>query len=134
MIIIRYSEIHLKGGNRNYFEKALLNNIKLALKDINCTATRFQSRYFVSDYDLNDEDLICEKLQTVFGIYSFSKAVQIKSDKTILFNYFKDYKLSAKTFKVETTRADKSFLSTWVNTARNTFLSSGSFAFGRANE
>lgn len=109
VIIIRYSEIHLKGGNRNYFEKALLNNIKLALKDIKCTATRYQSRYFVSDYDLNDEDAICEKLQTVFGIYSFSKAVQIRSEKTIIFNYFDNFKLDKTTFKVETTRADKSF-------------------------
>ena len=109
VIVIRYSEIHLKGGNRNYFEKALLKNIKLALENIDCITSRFNSRYFVSDYKPADENLIIEKLQTVFGIHSISKALQIKSDKTILFNFFENYKLDAKTFKVDTTRADKSF-------------------------
>ena len=109
VIVIRYSEIHLKGGNRNYFEKALLKNIKLALENIDCITSRFNSRYFVSDYNPADENLIIEKLQTVFGIHSLSKALQIKSDKTILFNFFENYKLDAKTFKVDTTRADKSF-------------------------
>ena len=109
VIVIRYSEIHLKGGNRNYFEKALLKNIKLALENIDCTASRFNSRYFVSDYNPADEKLIIEKLQTVFGIHSISRALQIKSDKTMLFNFFENYKLDAKTFKVDTTRADKSF-------------------------
>ena len=109
VILIRYSEIHLKGGNRSYFEKALLKNIKLALAEIDCTVSRFNSRYFVSDYNLNDENLIIDKLKTVFGIHSLSIATQIKSDKTILFNYFSNYKLDAKTFKVDTTRADKSF-------------------------
>lgn len=109
VIVIRYSEIHLKGGNRNYFEKALLKNIKLALENIDCVTSRFNSRYFVSDYKPADENLIIAKLQTVFGIHSISKALQIKSDKTILFNFFENYKLDAKTFKVDTTRADKSF-------------------------
>ena len=109
VIVIRYSEIHLKGGNRNYFEKALLKNIKLALENIDCITSRFNSRYFVSDYNSADEKLIIEKLQTVFGIHSISRALQIKSDKTMLFNFFENYKLDAKTFKVDTTRADKSF-------------------------
>lgn len=109
VILIRYSEIHLKGGNRSYFEKALLKNIKLALENITCMVSRFNSRYFVSDYDSNDQDLIIAQLQTVFGIHSMSIATQIKSDKTLLFNYFKDFSLMSNTFKVDTTRADKSF-------------------------
>ena len=109
VIIIRYSEIHLKGGNRNFFEKALLKNIKLALEGIDCISSRFASRFFVSNYNEDDEDEIVRRLQTVFGIYSLSKAIQIKSDKTLLFKYFEGYKLDAKTFKVDTTRADKSF-------------------------
>ncbi|MBQ0017355.1 MAG: tRNA 4-thiouridine(8) synthase ThiI [Clostridiales bacterium] len=109
VIIIRYSEIHLKGGNRGYFEKALLKNIRLSLEGIECNTSKYASRYFVSNYNPDDENKITERLKTVFGIHSFSKALQIKSDKTLLFNYFKDFKLSAKTFKVDTTRADKSF-------------------------
>ena len=36
VILIRYSEIHLKGNNKEYFESALVNNIKLVLKDFDC--------------------------------------------------------------------------------------------------
>lgn len=109
VILIRYSEIHLKGGNRGYFEKALFKNIKLALQNITCVVSRFNSRYFVSDYSLDDQNLILKQLGTVFGIHSMSVATQIKSDKTLLFNYFKTYLTDAKTFKVDTTRADKTF-------------------------
>ena len=109
VIIIRYSEIHLKGGNRNYFEKALLKNIRLALKDVECNVSKYSTRYFVTDYCLDDEQTIIKLLGTVFGIYSFSKAVQIKSEKPLLFKYFETFKLLSKTFKVDTTRADKSF-------------------------
>ena len=28
VIVLKYSEIHLKGGNRKFFEKALLKNLK----------------------------------------------------------------------------------------------------------
>lgn len=109
VFLIRYSEIHLKGGNRHYFEKALLKNIKLALENIECSVSMFNSRYFVSDFAPSNEQVIEQKLMTVFGIHSFSKAVRIKTDKTLLFNYFSNYKVNAKTFKVATTRADKSF-------------------------
>ena len=32
-ILVRYNEIGLKGGNRKYFEKILLKNIKRVLPD-----------------------------------------------------------------------------------------------------
>ena len=37
VIIIRYSEIFLKGKNRGYFERALETNIRRALKGFECT-------------------------------------------------------------------------------------------------
>lgn len=36
IIIIRYSEIHLKGNNRGFFEHALSMNLKTALKEFKC--------------------------------------------------------------------------------------------------
>jgi len=47
-IIIRYCEIHLKGKNREYFEKMLKENIKRSLKGIDCTFTVMHSRYLIS--------------------------------------------------------------------------------------
>ena len=32
MIIVKVGELHLKGQNRPFFERTLINNIKLALK------------------------------------------------------------------------------------------------------
>ena len=40
-IIIRFAEIHLKGKNRGYFERMLVDNIKRSLKDIEHTFTIF---------------------------------------------------------------------------------------------
>ena len=109
VIIVRYSEIHLKGNNRGYFEKALLNNIRRALKEIDCKIRKIGSRYEVSEYTNTDENLIISKLQTVFGIHSLSKATEIETSKENIFNFFKDFKLQTKTFKVSAKRADKSF-------------------------
>ena len=36
-IIIRFCEIHLKGKNRGYFERMLVENIKNSLKDLTFT-------------------------------------------------------------------------------------------------
>ena len=36
VILIRFNEIHLKGGNKKYFVKLLYNNIKNALKNSIC--------------------------------------------------------------------------------------------------
>ena len=109
VIIVRYSEIHLKGNNRGYFEKALLNNIRRALKEIECKIKKIGSRYEISEYNNEDEDLIISKLQTVFGIHSLSKATEIETSKENIFNFFKNFKLATKTFKVSAKRADKSF-------------------------
>lgn len=109
VIIVRYSEIHLKGNNRGYFEKALLNNIRRALKEVECKIKKIGSRYEISEYNNEDEDLIISKLQTVFGIHSLSKATEIETSKEIIFNFFKNFKLATKTFKVSAKRADKSF-------------------------
>lgn len=109
VVIIRYSEIHLKGNNRGYFEKALLANIKLALKGIEAKVVKYNGRYFVNDFSELDLKDIISRLQTVFGIHSFSVATEIETSKEDIFNFFSDFRLSGKTFKVETTRADKHF-------------------------
>ena len=51
VIIIRYSEIHLKGNNREFFESALVNNIKSVLKDFKYEFSRSNARYVVRNFD-----------------------------------------------------------------------------------
>ena len=52
VILIRYSEIHLKGNNKRFFEKLLLNNIKIALKDFDCNINFSHTRYLISDFNI----------------------------------------------------------------------------------
>lgn len=109
VIIIRYSEIHLKGNNRGYFEKLLLNNIKRSLINLECNILKVGSRYVISDYTINIEEEIITKLQTVFGIHSMSRAIEIPTSKDNIYNFFNEFILETKTFKVSAKRADKRF-------------------------
>ncbi|MBE5741309.1 MAG: tRNA 4-thiouridine(8) synthase ThiI [Clostridiales bacterium] len=106
VILIRFNEIHLKGGNKKYFTKLLYNNIKYALKDIECKIENIQNRLLVRDYA--DEDEIIDNLRPVFGVHSISKAIEMDNDIQGIKDYVKDIKID-KTFKCEVNRADKSF-------------------------
>ena len=109
VIMIKYGEIYLKGNNRNFFENMLLKNIKYALFHIKADVKRVRTRYFVDNYDENEEDLIVENLKKVFGIHSISKAVEIDTSKDKIFDFCSKIKLENCTFKVDTNRADKTF-------------------------
>ncbi len=106
VILIRFNEIHLKGGNKKYFTKLLLNNIKHALKGYDCKIENIQSRLLVRDYI--DEDEIISALKCVFGIHSLSLAVELENNVTTINDYVKTLEIN-KTFKCEVNRADKSF-------------------------
>ena len=79
VIIIRYGEIFLKGKNRDYFESLLIKNIKHALFGLSYDFTRSQGRYFVENFDVDDEDEIVDRLKKVFGIYSLSVAYKVET-------------------------------------------------------
>lgn len=109
VILVRYSEIHLKGNNKHFFEKLLLNNIKTALKNFDCEINFVHTRYIISNFN---ENLTCEiesALKTVFGIYSFSIADEIDTSIENIENYFKNFVLENTSFRVSVNRADKSF-------------------------
>ncbi len=109
VILVRYSEIHLKGNNKGFFEKLLLNNIKRALKDFECHIVFVHTRYIVSDYNPCDEIDIIATLKKIFGIHSISVADEIETSEENIINYFKQKKLSNTSFRVSVNRADKSF-------------------------
>ena len=109
-IIIRYSEIHLKGKNRGYFEKLLKNNIKNSLNGINYTFTALHSRYLIENYSEDDCELIAEKLSKVAGIHTYSHAYVVDTSlQNIISAAIEICKDKMGTFKVATNRADKSF-------------------------
>ena len=74
VLLVRYAEIHLKGLNRPFFERLLVDRIKQALHPVAARVEREQGRIFV--YGVGEEDLSDskDKLQRVFGIHSISSA------------------------------------------------------------
>lgn len=109
VVIIRYSEIFLKGKNFVFFENKLVDNIKEKLNGISCELKRMNKRFFVGGYEKRDEKKIIERLLTVFGVHSISPAVKIESSIECIDEYVSSLKLNKKSFRVSVNRADKRF-------------------------
>ncbi len=119
VIIIRYGEIFLKGKNKSYFESLLVSNIKSSLKDLKHTFNRSQGRFFVENFDEDDEQEIVDRLKKVFGIYSLSVADKVEtkysedfadireSIKTLSLKLEEENALKNPKFRVTVKRADK---------------------------
>ena len=80
VIIIRYSEIHLKGNNREFFESALVANIKTVLKEFRYDFSRSNARYVIRNFDeIYIEDIV-DAVKNVFGVHSLSIAEEVPSE------------------------------------------------------
>lgn len=106
IILIRFNEIHLKGGNKKYFTHLLFENIKTALKNHKCKIENIQNRLLVRDYD--DENAIIDELKCVFGVHSISKAVELTTSVDAIKDYVSALKIEG-SFKCDVNRAEKSF-------------------------
>ena len=118
VIILRYSEIWLKGKNRGFFENALENNLRRAIQDLPCELVKQSGRYLVHNFEECDIEQIIQKLQKVFGIHSISVALETLSDMDSLLEASKMLIRPSGTFKVETHRGDKKYPLTSVEISR----------------
>lgn len=109
VIIIRYSEIHLKGNNRDYFESALIANIKQVLEGFEYRFARSNARYVISDFDESNLEQIIDAVKNVFGVHSLSVAEEVPSNVADIKAAAMEYAPTEGTFKVNTNRADKRF-------------------------
>lgn len=114
IILVKYGEIILKGGNRPKFEKLLMQNIENALSRIGNVKIRLaQATIYVEAENSEELDSIAERLTKIFGIVSVTKAAVCEKDitkiKETARDYCKEELLPGKKFKVEAKRADKSF-------------------------
>ena len=108
VILIRFGEIFLKGKNRGYFEKTLLENIKECLSSFNVEVLKIPARYLVKGFDVEDEQLRLDRLSKIPGIFSYSPAVMVNTDFAEIENICKQTMADeVGTFKVVTNRADK---------------------------
>lgn len=109
VVIIRYSEIHLKGNNREFFESALISNLKLALRGFKFEFSRSNARYVISNFDESALPQIVATVKNVFGVHSLSVADYVPSNLDDIKAAALNYAPAKGTFKVETNRADKRF-------------------------
>ena len=112
LILIHYSEIGLKKGNRAYFERKLASNIKKALKDIEFDELkRDYGRFLLYLNENSPVDVIIERLKNVMGIAHFSLAYPGSDDidelKEQVFEKIREKEFS--TFCVRTRRSNKQF-------------------------
>ena len=115
LILCKEGEVVLKGMNKKMFEQKLVQNIRRRLKKYGSfRVTANQSVIYVEplDDDAGIDDAF-EALKKVFGIMTVSRAAACAKDKDVIVRTAKEYLgetlASAKSFKVESRRGDKSF-------------------------
>lgn len=118
LILVKYApEIFLKGLNKGKFEKKLRNNIEQKLKNVNHKIVNDQGRWFIEAEDL---DLVINIVRKVFGITELVIVTKIERDFDVIANEAlkRVEESEAKTFKIETNRADKTFPMNSMETSR----------------
>ena len=116
-ILIHYDEIAIKLGNRSWFEKKLVRNIKNKIKSFKySTIHNFCGRIFINDINQNDQQQFFKALKDVMGISSIHLMVNtntsIESIEEESIKAVKNYPSDFKTFKILTKRQNKSFSKT----------------------
>ena len=115
VLLVRYGEIHLKGLNRPFFERKLVEGIKHALSDLGATVRMEQGRIFVLGIKDKDRDEAVDRLTRVFGIHSISPAIAVEKEWNAIADSAKGLmqrtldESEQATFKVMARRADKRF-------------------------
>lgn len=110
-ILVRFGELTTKGKNRKLFTNRLLKNTKEILSDFKQLNYDLQhDRMYIILNGANHHE-VCDKLKTVFGIYSFSVAYKLEKDleqaKQAVLQIIE--KNEGNTFKINTKRSDKNF-------------------------
>ncbi len=80
ILLVRYGEIHLKGLNKPFFERKLLQRINNALADSGALSRYEQGRIYVRGLKEEDCDRVLERLKKVFGIHSVSPSVAVEKE------------------------------------------------------
>jgi thiamine biosynthesis protein ThiI len=112
LILVRYGEVALKGGNRSFFINRLVRNISNALNGIEHRIIKDRGRILVvlPEGSLKLAEAV-NRLKKVFGIVSFSRVVKVEKDLHVIKQKALEMveKQQPDTFKVESRRADKAF-------------------------
>ena len=115
-LIVRCGEVALKGLNKPYFERMLVDRIRKVTKAYEgISVVRSEGLIFVRGGAHHDVEKVMADISKVFGVASISPAVEVESDMekigeaAVAFMLDLIERKGVKTFKVEAKRADKSF-------------------------
>lgn len=113
-VMVRYGELTLKGKNKRVFIDTLANNIYLVFKDMDELSFEKQfDRFYINITENSNLDEIINRLKEIPGIHNFSFVKKVDKDiekiKETALLIVKDTCDDLKTFKVKTSRTDKSF-------------------------
>ena len=129
IILCKLGEVVLKGLNRRSFEQKLISNIRRRTNRFGRFKiySRQSTIYVEPQGEGCDVSAAYDACRQIFGIIAIARAVPCEKDKVAIFKtaktYLGDALRSAKSFKVESKRADKSFpmssiqVSQWVGGA-----------------
>jgi len=114
IILLKQGEIVLKGLNRREFEIKLISNIKRRLKPFGeFNVYSMQSTVYAEPCGECDMDAAFDAARSVFGAISISRAAACEKNKDIITEtaiaYLGPQLEAARSFKVESKRADKRF-------------------------
>lgn len=116
LFIVRFGETALKGKNKSYFEKKLVDRVKKILRKFSgVDVYREEGLVFVSANSENSHEELVGEISKVFGISSISPAVETNPNMEDIYETAVNFmmnlieKESVRTFKVEAKRADKNF-------------------------
>ena len=111
-VLIRYHEIALKKGNRQYFTELLKRNLLAAVKDLGAKEIRsLPARLLLTFRNDVPGAVLIERMSSVFGVANFSTVERTERDidalrarilESLNGNHFDS-------FRIETQRGDKTF-------------------------
>ena len=116
IFIVRCGEVALKGMNKPYFERMLVERIKKNVKQFaGVDVRRHEGLIYVRADKSIDREQLLKQIGKVFGVATISPAVEAPSNLDAIGEEAVKYMLDLietkgiKTFKVEAKRADKNF-------------------------
>ena len=109
LLLVRYGEVFLKGQNRPFFLRKLVDHVREAVSGVGGRVFLSDGRIYVSDF--TDMDECIRRVTRVFGIHSVSPAVEMEKDdfEAICAQAAKMMEPLSGTFKVLARRSDKRY-------------------------
>src|SRR5512135_2796484 len=111
-VLIRYHEIALKKGNRQYFTELLKRNLLAAVKDLGAKEVRsLPARLLLTFKNEIDRQILIQRIGAVFGVANFSIVERTARDIEVLKTRILE-SLDAThfaSFRIDTQRGDKTF-------------------------